>query len=192
MNDITSTNPVVKAVVEGTAPYPARIAAARGILPISQTDLLEVLVNLAKGADAELSATAGATLAVQNAQEIRALVESGEIAPSILAYFAEQENVSPEIHEAVIANRKTPDAAIIGFARKTKNGNLLELISLNQQRLIRVPALIDAIVANPFRTAEAERRATETKREFFEKSRGAQQIADELRAQGKTAAAEFI
>ncbi|HBE84039.1 MAG TPA: hypothetical protein DDW24_14850, partial [Blastocatellia bacterium] len=32
----------------------------------------------------------------------------------------------------------------------------------------------------------------ETKREFFEKERGAQQIADELRAQGKEAAAEFI
>ena len=34
--------------------------------------------------------------------------------------------------------------------------------------------------------------AAEVKREFFEKSRGAQQIANELRAQGKTAAAEFI
>ena len=69
---------------------------------------------------------------------------------------------------------------------------MLELIALNQQLLIQNPAIIDAIIANPYRTAEAERHAQETKREFFEKERGAQQIANELRAQGKDAAAEFI
>lgn len=68
----------------------------------------------------------------------------------------------------------------------------LELIALNQQRLVRTPAIIDAILGNPARSVEAERRARETKREFFEKERGARQIADELRAQGKTAAAEFF
>jgi hypothetical protein len=39
---------------------------------------------------------------------------------------------------------------------------------------------------------EAARRAAETKREFFEKERGVQQIASELRAQGREAAAEFL
>lgn len=192
MSEITSTNAVVKAVIEGTAPRPARMAAARGILPISQMDLLEVLVSLAQGDDEELKATAETTLANQNLQQLQSIVESNETAPQILTYFANQENTPTQIQEAVLTNQKTPDAAIINFARKTKNGNLLELVAFNQQRLIRIPALIDAIIANPFRTAEAERRAAETKREFFEKSRGAQQIADELRAQGKTAAAEFI
>lgn len=191
MNEITSTNPVVKAMIEGTAPPPARMAAARGILPLPQTDLLEVLVNLADGEDAELSQTATATLAAQDAKMLRTMIESDEIAPSVLAYFAGHDN-SVEVHEAIITNLKTPDTAIVNFARRTKSGNLLELVALNQQRLIRVPALIDAIIANPFRTAEAERRAAETKREFFEKSRGAQQIAAELRAQGKDAAAEFV
>ena len=63
----------------------------------------------------------------------------------------------------------------------TQNGALLELISFNQQLLIQNPAIIDAIIGNPYRTPEAERRASETKREFFEKERGAQQIANELR-----------
>ena len=44
---------------------------------------------------------------------------------------------------------------------------------------------------NPARTPEVERRAKETQREFFEKERGAQQIADEMRARGMNAAAEF-
>ncbi len=63
---------------------------------------------------------------------------------------------------------------------------------MNQQRLIRAPGIIDAILLNPARTAEAERRAKETRREFFEKERGARQIAHELRARGNSAAAEFF
>src|SRR2546423_1596978 len=38
----------------------------------------------------------------------------------------------------------------------------------------------------------AERRVREVRREFFEKERGAQQIANELRARGAGAAAEFF
>jgi regulator of extracellular matrix RemA (YlzA/DUF370 family) len=69
---------------------------------------------------------------------------------------------------------------------------LIDLISINQQRLVRFPRIIDSILSNTTRSAEAERRATETRREFFEKERGAQQIAQELRARGKSAAAEFF
>ena len=81
---------------------------------------------------------------------------------------------------------------IANIAGIIADGALLELIAVNQQRLVRTPAIIDAILENPARSVEAERRARETKREFFEKERGARQIADELRAQGKTAAAEFF
>lgn len=190
--EIVSTNPVVRAILQGIAPRPAQLAAARGILPLPQADLLEVLVNLASGSDPELAPTAQATLRNQDTKALQPIIESAETAPSILAYFADQENFPAEIHEAIISNPKTPDTAIIKFARKSSNGELLELIALNQQRLIRVPAIIDAIIANPYRTAEAERRAQETKREFFEKERGAQQIANELRARGQEAAAEFI
>jgi regulator of extracellular matrix RemA (YlzA/DUF370 family) len=66
------------------------------------------------------------------------------------------------------------------------------MIAINQQRLVRFPEIINAILANPARSAEAERRARETNEEFFEKERGAQQIAQELRARGKSAAAEFF
>ena len=78
------------------------------------------------------------------------------------------------------------------MASSTSDGALLELIANNQQRLVRFPKIIDAILTNSDRTQEAERRARETKREFFEKERGAQQIAQELRTRGKTAAAEFF
>lgn len=193
MNDeIVSSNPVVKAVIGGTAPHNVVLAASRGILPLPQIDLLEMLVHLAKNGEAELAANARTTIENQDKDSIISILESPETAPAILDYYAESENAPLELHQTVLSNSKTPDAAVAKFARQTKNGELLELISINQQRLIRVPAIIDAIIGNPFRTVEAERRASETKREFFEKERGAQQIADELRARGQEAAAELF
>lgn len=190
--EIISTNPVVKAVIGGTAPRPACIAASRGILPLPQADLLEILVALAGGGDGELAGNARGTLASQNPAEIETFVVSAEAAPAVLAYFIGQESLPKQVHEAILTNPKTPARAIVDFSRNSKNGELLEFISFNQQLMIQTPAIIDAIIANPYRTAEAERRASEVKREFFEKERGAQQIANELRAQGKEAAAEFI
>lgn len=190
--EIASTNPVVKAVVMGTAPRPACVAASRGILPLPQGDLLEILVTLAGGADAELAENARATLATQDTANLSAFVATEEPAPRVLEYLAGQEDQPKEVHEAILTNPKTPVNAIVNFSRSSKNGELLELISFNQQLMIQTPAIIDALINNPYRTAETERRASEVKREFFEKERGAQQIANELRAQGKEAAAEFI
>lgn len=190
--EVNSKNPAVKAIIEGTAPKPAKLAAARGILPIAHGDLLEILVAMTKDSNLELSETARQTLMGQDPAALQPVFESAEAAPRVLDFFTNVDNLPIEAYEAILINHKTPDNSIARFARSTKNGDLLELIAVNQQLLIRTPAIIDAIINNPYRTAEAERRASETKREFFEKERGAQQIANELRAQGKEAAAEFI
>ena len=191
-SEINSVNPAVKAIINGTAPRPAQLAAARGILPLSLSDLLEVLVALSAAEDAELAETAQSTLAAQNTDELQNLLKTDTVAPQILSFYAGQEDLPKEIYEAVLTNQNTPTPTIVKFARQTKIGELLERLSLNQQLLIQNPAIIDAIIFNPHRTGEAERRASEIKREFFEKERGAQQIADELRARGQEAAAEFV
>lgn len=191
-SEIVSTNPVVKALIEGTAPRPAQVAAARGILPLPEADLLEVLVNFARSDDKELAEHAEASLGTQDDSMLGSALVTETVPETVLAYFAERPSVSAKTHEAVLRNPRTPPAAIAKFARQTKNGNLLELLSFNQQLLIQTPSVLEAILGNEFRTPEADRRASETKREFFEKERGTQQIANELRAQGKEAAAQFI
>ena len=189
---IESENPVVKAVIEGTAPRPARLAAARGILPLPQQDLLEVLVAFAVSEDSELSGHARQTICTQDTEMLNGLVRSTEVPVPVLNYLATVGELPRKIHESIISNSKTPVTTVVKFASETTNAELLDAISLNQQLLIQAPAIIDAILQNPNATSEAERRASETKREFFEKERGQQQIADELRAQGKEAAAEFF
>jgi len=191
-NEISSANPVVTSIITGAAPRPALVAASKGILPLPQNDLIEILVAFARGNDAELGENARTALRDQDTASVRTLLSSADAAPSVLGYFAENADMPQLLHEAVLANNATPADSIVRLARSTRNGPLLEVISFNQQLLIRHPAIIDAIIANPQRTAEAERRASEIKREFFEKERGAAQIANELRAQGKEAAAEFV
>jgi len=189
--DITSKNPVVQAIISGTAPQPARLAAARGLLPLAQSDLLEVLVALASNEDKEIADAATESLQGEDTDGLLIAAKSDETSPAVLTYLATHAG-KREIHEALILNSKTPDHALASLASATPDGTLLELISFNQQRLVRFPEIIEGILGNKARTSEAERRARETRKEFFEKERGARQIADELRARGKHAAAEFF
>ena len=188
----TSTNPVVVSMVSGTAPAAARSAAARGLLPLPQADLLEALVHLRGDSDVEVARAAQATLDAQQPDDLLNVARDNETAPAVLGYLASLGSAGHATHEAVANNNNTPDQAIALLAGITTEASLLEFMTLNQQRLIRAPEIIDAILLNPVRSAEAERRAKETRREFFEKERGARQIAQELRARGNSAAAEFF
>ncbi len=179
-------------IIGGTAPQPARLAAARGLLPLPQSDLIEVLVALRESQDAEIAEAAAATLTSQTREDFLIAAKGDATSQSVLTYLATAPDITREVREATILNNRTPDEAIAGCARFTKDGSLLELISINQQRMVRAPAILDAILVNAARTPDAERRARETREEFFEKERGARQIADELRARGKNAAAEFF
>ncbi len=162
------------------------------MLPLQQSDLLEVLVALATSDDEQISAAATETLNGETHDNLLLAAKAPDTSPNVLAYLATRTTGTEEVREATILNNRTPDDAIAKLASTTSNGSLLELIAINQQRLVRFPEIIDAILANPARSGEAERRAAETRKEFFEKERGARQIADELRARGQTAAAEFF
>src|SRR5215204_670951 len=188
----TSTNPVVQAVVSGAAPQQARMAAARGLLPVPQDVMLELLVALRADSDADIARAADETLAAQETSALLGVSAEPATAPAVLTYLASRPGLAREVQESLALNASTPDEAVAALARTTSEGAVLDLVSVNQQRLIRTPSIIDAVLANPARTPDAERRVRETRREFFEKERGARQVADEMRAQGLGAAAEFV
>lgn len=190
--EVTSKNPVVQAVVSGSAPPQARMAAARGLLPLAQEELLELLVALRADADESVARAADETLSAHEPSVLSAAASTAETPPPVLAYLATRADLGRASQEAVALNASTPDEAIVELARATGEGAVLEVISINQQRLIRAPQIIDAVLSNPARTPDSERRVRETRREFFEKERGARQVAEELRARGMNAAAEFF
>jgi hypothetical protein len=70
VNTTKSSNPVVEAILTGKAPQPARLAAARGLLPLAQPELLEVLVALSLTTDIEIATAARETLEEQQETDL--------------------------------------------------------------------------------------------------------------------------
>ena len=191
-SEIVTTNPAAKAVISGAAPRAARLATAKGNLPLPLVDFLEVLAFLSTDQDAEIAESARETFRSQPTGNLLSVVSTEGIAEKVLSLVAETDSFDRKIYESVVSNLKTPDESILQLARKTSDPGLLELVTVNQQRLIRTPEILDAVFSNPAATTDAVRRVQETRKEFFEKQRRAKQIAAELRAKGNDAAAEFI
>lgn len=158
---VESANPAVKALLDGSAPRPAQVAASRAILPLPQNDLFEVLVTLARSEDTELAGNAGHTLTLMDERLLEESVRSDEIASSVLLYISQRDGLNYKVYEGLLVNPKTPPKAVVTLATITTSAPVLDLISLNQQLLIQTPAIIEAILANTNRSMEAARRAAE-------------------------------
>src|SRR5437016_3131234 len=148
MTITASTNPAVRAILEGTAPRQAILAAASGLLPLPQADLLELLVALRLWEEPEIAEAATETLNSQVSEDLLAAAKSDETPTTVLDYLATLSIDARQIHEAVILNRKTSDEAVASLASSTSDEGLLELVAINQQRLVRFPGIIEAILAN--------------------------------------------
>lgn len=182
-------SPVVTAIRSGTAPAPAKMAAARAALPLPPEDLLEVLVVLCQDAEAELRSTATKSLNEFDAERMKQVVTLKTTPPDVLQYLCSWRAGKPNIYEALILNDATPDEGIVALARWSKDASILELIAINQERMIRHPDIMRALIGNRASTPEAVRRATEVRVEFFEKELGAKRIEEERRARAAAASA---
>jgi hypothetical protein len=160
------------------------------MIPLANDDMLEVLVALASDEDEEIRNTAAMSIDNLDPQSFAPMAINVEAPVEILGFLCLWSNTPSEVLESVIFNRSTPDAALARLAHQTRDPHVLEAISLKQQSLIHAPDIIDAILSNPARTPEAERRATEVRQEFFEKRFGARMIADEQRIRAEAEATE--
>jgi hypothetical protein len=147
--------------------------------------VLEALVTLAHDGDDEIKAAATSSLGAFNASKLRPIVENPDLSPDVLGFLAGWRHTPHELFQPIILHQQTPDDALERLAETATFGDIVELIALKQQSLIRRPSIIEAILANPVRTPEAERRAREVKLEFFEKEFGAQVVAGETKAQAE-------
>jgi len=172
------TAAAVIAMIESGA-YPRDVVAtiARGFLPLAQEELVGVLAYLGASNDAEIAELARGAL--------------GEVPARIILDFATNENLPADslarllrvtddgqVVEALIRNRAVPDSAIVALARAA-DPRVQEVIVINQARILRVPEILDALLENPALSADARRRALETREEFFEKRGWAGRPEDE-------------
>jgi hypothetical protein len=163
-----SASAVIGLVESGAYPRDVVATIARGFLPLPQEELIGVLVFLAQSDDEEIAGYARTALA-------------DDIPSRAVFEYASNENLEPQylqrllevttddlVLEALIRNKAVSDAAIADLALRAE-ARVQEVIVINQSRIIRAPEILDALLENPSLTADARRRALETKEEFFEK-----------------------
>jgi hypothetical protein len=163
-----SASAVIGLVESGAYPRDVVATIARGFLPLPQEELIGVLVYLAQSDDEEIAGYARTAL-------------TDDIPSRAVFEYASNENLEPEhlqrllevtaddlVLEALIRNKAVSDAAIADLARRAEP-RVQEVIVINQTRIIRAPEILEALLDNPGLTADARRRALETREEFFEK-----------------------
>ncbi|WP_058866032.1 hypothetical protein [Chloracidobacterium thermophilum] len=184
-----SKSPPVAMIQQGKAPRPAKLMVAQGKLPLAPEDMLFAQVFLTADADAEIAEAARASLATLDFDALQPVAQNPETPEEVLHYLLLHADLPERFGEQLLLHPALPDESVLGFVRQTTSGYLLEAVTINQQRLIRLPALLDAILENPASTFEAIRKAREIKTEFFEKELGAERIAREQKARAAKFAA---
>jgi hypothetical protein len=174
----------------GAAPEVIKIAAARGLLPFSNEEMLEALVALTGDGSEAIRSVAMATLDTLEPLSFIRLASERNTPPNVLGFLCLWRQAPRELVEAALFNNATPPAALAQLAAQTRHPAIIEAISFKQQSLIQSPEIIEAILANPARTPEAERRVREVREEFFEKQFGARMVAEQERVRAKAEADE--
>ncbi|MFQ3640073.1 MAG: hypothetical protein SNJ62_08710, partial [Chloracidobacterium sp.] len=184
-----SKSPPVAMIQQGKAPRPAKLMVAQGKLPLAPEDLLFAQVLLTTDADTEIAEAAQTSLANLDFETLQPVVQNPETPEEVIHYLLLRPDVPERFGEQLLLHPALLDESVLAFVKQTTSGYLLESVTINQQRLIRMPALLDAILANPASTFEATRKAREIKTEFFEKELGAERIAREKQARAAKFAA---
>ncbi len=158
---------VVTLLREGDAPVEIRRFAARGLLPLDRNDQIRALVSVVLDEDPEIAAEAQARLQQFPPDGLSAFLDEGEARPSELDAIARWCE-DPFVVEKVIRHKEVADPTLARLARQV-TGAPQDALVINQVRLLRNPALIDALFENPELTADARRRLNEIREEFFDK-----------------------
>jgi hypothetical protein len=145
-----------------------RKAAARGVLPVSREELIEILVFLSDDPDEALAQEARKSLDDFPEDVLKHILESSFTSEAIFDFFARPPFRSPKLIESIILNTAAPDRVIARLASEVE-AHLIDAILINLMRLLRYPEILDALEKNPYNTPDTRRRLGEVRVEFFEK-----------------------
>ncbi|MFO0697039.1 MAG: hypothetical protein U0230_25925 [Polyangiales bacterium] len=136
----------IRRFAAASAPAPARMMAARGLVPVKGDDLVVLLLQLAHSSDAAAADAAKATLS--GLPEGVLLSSCASLAhPVFLDALADAVAGKEAALEAIAMNHATHDATIARLAR-TSSEHLSEVIATNQQRLLKAPEIIENLYKN--------------------------------------------
>jgi len=128
-------------------PLEVRRMAARGALPLPPLELATVLFALMHDPDAEVKSRARDSLE-QLPDPVIDAVLSGPAHPSLLDHLAHANAEREARLERIALNAAAADETIAFLAERPFR-RVVEIVSNNQERMLRHPPIVDALGANP-------------------------------------------
>jgi hypothetical protein len=142
-----SLSPQAERYVRRDAPREVRLMASKGALPFPPVELATVLFALMHDPDPEVKSTARESLE-SLPRAVCESVLSGPAHPAVLSHLARAFAEDEERLEKLALNPATDDATIAFLASKPFK-RIVDIISNNQDRMLRAPEIVDALGHNP-------------------------------------------
>jgi hypothetical protein len=142
-----SLSPQAERYARRDAPREVRLMAARGALPLPPIELATVLFALMHDPDAEVKSVARESLEGLPDGVCQAVL-SGETHPAILSHLATAFRDREERAERIALNPAADDATL-AFLATLPFKRVVEIVSNNQERMLRAPEIVDALGGNP-------------------------------------------
>ena len=140
-------SPQAEKYVRRDAPVEARRMAARGALPLEPIELATVLFALHHDPDQEVKERAKQSLD-DLPEHILGVVLTGPTHPSVLSYLARVHKDHEGYCEKISLNPASDDA-LIAFLATLPHRRCVDIISNNQERMLRSEEIVEALGSNP-------------------------------------------
>lgn len=121
--------------------------ASKGALPLPPTELASVLFALMHDADAEIKSSARDSLE-SLPEKLMTTVLTGASHPAVLDHLAKTFRDNEAAIESIALNAAASDSTI-AFIAALPFRKIVEITANNQERLLRCPAIVDALGDNP-------------------------------------------
>jgi hypothetical protein len=136
----------IRRFCDPSAPQAARMMAARGMVPIRGNEQIMLLLQLSADADEALSKAANEALS-KLPDTVLLPASEAELPPSFLDHLAERFREVESVQERVVANPNTDSDTVEWIALRCSE-RVSERISVNEQRLLANPKIIEALYKN--------------------------------------------
>jgi hypothetical protein len=136
----------IRRFCDPSAPQPARMMAARGMVPIRGAEQVMLLLQLSADADTAIAQSAADALS-KLPDSVLLPASEAAIPPSFLDCLAERFRELETVQERVVANPATDSGTVEWIALRCSE-RVSERISVNEQRLLAAPKIIEALYKN--------------------------------------------
>ncbi len=163
-----SENPIIRKFASEEADDMLKMRAAKGLLPLESADMLRVFFLLRKDPSKEVRSALKNTFDSFKDDELSLMLNDETIEAEVLHFVSLVIWNREKPMEILLTHRNLADETVSILANRLSL-KLIELITINQDRLIRSSSIINNLIENKNITPAIEMRLIETVRRYIEK-----------------------